>query len=358
MKSSATSSPSAFSAFRESNSTVRFAFTDDQTMLRDTVREVLQRECPPDVVRAAWEGRPEGARAVWRTLAETGVIGMTAPESAGGAGLGELDSVLTIEETGYAALPGPVVDTVVVGVPLLEAAGTDAQRERWLGAAAAGEARIVVSFEDHAIVPYARSADVLIAERGGAAYCLPLDEATVTGEQSVDRSRELGRVSFERHPAHRMRSDVDLVSLLSRSRERAAVGTAAQLVGCCRRMLDMAVQYAKDREQFGKPIGAQQAVKHKLADALIAQEFARPLVYRAAWSLATSSPEVEVDVSMAKIYAGEAAGFVAKQALQVHGAIGYTIECDLHMWMKRVWALAAAHGDVAYHRERVGRYVL
>ena len=124
---------------------MRFAFTDDQKMLRDTVREVLQRECAPEVVRAAWEGRPEGVRAVWDTLAETGVIGMTASEDAGGMAMSELDLVLPLEEIGYAALPGPIVDTVAVGIPLLEAAGTDAQKERWLGPAVAGEARIVVS---------------------------------------------------------------------------------------------------------------------------------------------------------------------------------------------------------------------
>ena len=120
----------------------------------------------------------------------------------------------------------------------------------------------------------------------------------------------------------------------------------------------MAVQYAKDREQFGKPIGAQQAVKHRLANALIKQEFARPLVYRAAWALAKRAPQYQIDNSMAKVYAAESARFVAQQALQVHGAIGYTIECDLHMWMKRVWALAPAYGDVAFHRRRVGEAIL
>ena len=147
-------------------------------------------------------------------------------------------------------------------------------------------------------------------------------------------------------------------ALFALGRERAALGTAAQLIGLSRRMLDMAVQYAKDREQFGKPIGAQQAIKHRLANALIEQEFARPTVYRAGWSMATSARDASIDVSLAKIYAGQAARFVAKEALQVHGAIGYTIECDLHMWMKRTWALAAAHGDAAYHRERVGRHIL
>jgi alkylation response protein AidB-like acyl-CoA dehydrogenase len=272
--------------------------------------------------------------------------------------MSELDLVLPFEETGYAALPGPIVDTVAVGIPLLEAAGTDAQKERWLGPAVAGEARIVVSFEDQAIVPYAASSDVLIAQRGGAACCVPVAEASVSPERSVDRARELGRVAFEAGAQYRMREDVDTTALFALGRERAALGTAAQLIGLSRRMLDMAVQYAKDREQFGKPIGAQQAIKHRLANALIEQEFARPPVYRAGWSMAASARDAGIDVSVAKIYAGQAARFVAKEALQVHGAIGYTIECDLHMWMKRAWALAAAHGDSAYHRERVGRHIL
>jgi alkylation response protein AidB-like acyl-CoA dehydrogenase len=295
---------------------------------------------------------------VWDTLAETGVIGMMASEQAGGAGLSELDLVLPLEETGYAALPGPLVDTMAVGIPLLEAAGTEEQKDRWLGPAVAGDVRIVVSFEDQEVVPHAESADLLIAERGGAAFCVPVADASLGAEVSVDRARAVGRVIFEADPAYRMREEVDTPTLLGLARERAALGTAAQLVGLSRRMLDMAVQYAKDREQFGKPIGAQQAVKHRLANALIEQEFARPLVYRAGWSMATGAPDAEVAVSLAKIYAGQAARFVAKEALQVHGAIGYTIECDLHMWMKRAWALSAAHGDAAHHRERVGRHIL
>ncbi|KPK17869.1 MAG: hypothetical protein AMJ62_00270 [Myxococcales bacterium SG8_38] len=337
---------------------MRFAFTDDQKMLRDTVREVLQRECPPEVVRAAWEGRHEGAKAVWSTLAETGLMGMTASEEAGGMAMTALDLVLPLEETGYAAWPAPIVDTVAVGIPLLEAAGTEEQKERWLPAAVAGRIRIVLSFEGQDVVAHAASSDLLIAERDGAAFCVPMAEVTVVPEQSVDRSRDLGRVSFDVGPRSRMRQDIDAGALLSLARDRAALGTAARLIGLSRRMLDMAVQYAKDREQFGKPIGTQQAVKHRLANALIEQEFARPLVYRAAWCLATSAPEAPTAVSLAKIYAGQAAQFVAKQALQVHGAIGYTIEYDLHMWMKRAWALAAAHGDAAHHRERIGRQIL
>ncbi len=337
---------------------MRFAFTDDQKMLRDTVRDVLQRECAPEVVRDVWEGRPEAAAAVWGTLAETGVIGMTASKDAGGLAMSELDSILPFEEIGYAALPGPLVDTIAVGIPLLDAAGSNSQKDQWLEPVATGNGKIVVAFEDQAVVPYADSADVLIAERGGVAYCVPMSEVSVVPERSVDRARQLARINFEESKAHRMRDDVDGHALLSLAKERATLATAAQLVGLSRRMLDMAVQYAKDREQFGKPIGAQQAVKHRLANALIQQEFARPMVYRAGWSMATRQTTTEIDVSLAKIYAGEAATFVAKQALQVHGAIGYTIECDLHMWMKRAWALAATRGDAAFHRERVGRQVL
>lgn len=337
---------------------MRFAFTDDQKMLRDTVREVLQRECPPDVVRAAWGGRFEESARVWRTFADTGIMAMTVSEQAGGMGMSDLDLVLPLEETGYAAWPAPIVDTVAVGIPWLEAAGTNAQKERWLGPLIEGRAKMIVSFEDQPLVAHVDSADVLIAERGGHAYCIPMSEVSIAPQKSVDRARQVGRLSFEATTDHRMRDDVDTNGLLSLSRDRAALGTAAQLIGLCRRMLDMTVQYAKDREQFGKPIGAQQAVKHRLSNALIEQEFARPLVYRAAWALATSTSDAGVAVSLAKIYAGQAAQFVAKQALQAHGAIGYTVEYDLHMWMKRAWALAASHGDAAHHRERIGRHVL
>ncbi len=337
---------------------MRFSFTDDQRMLRDTVREVLQRECPPEAVRAVWEGDRAAVDSVWSTLAETGAIAIALPDDRGGMGLTEIDSVLLFEELGYAAYPGPIVDTMAVGLPLLAEAGTDAQKDLWLDLLAAGQAKVVVSFEGEPFVADASYADLLLAYQEGGLYCVPITEVTLTAERSVDRARTLSQVSFDRGTAEPMRQDVDQAACLGRAERRATLATAAQLVGLSRRMLDMTVQYAKDREQFGKPIGAQQAVKHRLADALIQQEFARPMAYRAAWSMATEQPSAEVDVSVAKIYAADAARFVAKQALQVHGAIGYTIEYDLHMWMKRAWALAAAHGDPAFHRARVGRHIL
>ena len=135
--------------------------------------------------------------------------------------------------------------------------------------------------------------------------------------------------------------------------ERATLAAAAQLVGLAQQMLEMSVAYVGQREQFGKPVGSFQAVKHHLADAALRLEFARPCVHRAAWVLANDPAHVQVAVSLAKAQASEAALLAARKALQVHGAIGYTVEYDLHMWMKRAWALAAAWGDAAWHRNRV-----
>ena len=327
-------------------------------MLRDTVRDVLSRQCPPDVVRKVWEDGTGHVASVWRTLAETGVIGMAISEGAGGMGMNELDLTLPLEEAGYAALPGPFVETAAVGIPLLEAIGTRAQKDRWLPQVTLGNGLIAVGFEAQPFVAHAPVADLLLLQKGDAVYAMPKTDVSVTEEISVDRSRRLANVSWEPSSEHLMAEGEVARDALNLAFERAVLATSAQLMGLSRRMLAMAVQYAKDREQFGKPIGAQQAVKHRLANALIKQEFARPLVYRAAWALAKRASEYQIDNSMAKVYAAESARFVAQQALQVHGAIGYTIECDLHMWMKRVWALAPAYGSVAYHRTRIGKAIL
>ena len=175
----------------------------------------------------------------------------------------------------------------------------------------------------------------------------------------------MATLSYTPDPSHQMASGEEAKAALQLAADRAALGTACVMVGLSRRMLDMAVEYAKDRQQFGKPIGAQQAVQHHLANAAGRIAFAQPVVYRAAWALANreragdeSLREAELAVSTAKIYAEEAAKAVAKIALQVHGAIGYTIECDLHFFMKRVWTFAPFYGTSAEHRARIGAHIL
>ena len=335
---------------------MRFAFTADQLMFRDTVRDVLTKECPPTVVRKAWETGSGHAEGVWSTLAETGVLGVTASEALGGMGMSELDTVLVYEEAGFAALPDPLVETVAVGVPLLAELG-NAGFSPWIEKAVAGSARFAVAEDTASFVPHASSADLFLFLSKNQVHAVPADMVKLVPQVSVDRARRVANVAWTPTPETLVAEGESAVLAIERARARAVLGTSAVLVGLARRMLDLAVEYAKVRHQFGRPIGSFQAVKHKLADSLIKVEFAKPMVYRAAYSLATNDPDRAVHVSMAKSYASDAATFVAKQALQVHGAIGYTIECDLHMFMKRAWALSAgvgrrSHSPQAHRRRR------
>ena len=175
----------------------------------------------------------------------------------------------------------------------------------------------------------------------------------MTPVPSLDPTRRLGVPTWTPTPDTRLASGAAADSAIRRTRDRAAVATAAQLLGLSERMITMAAEYAKARHQFGKPIGSFQAVKHLLAGAQVKLEFARPVVYAAAWSLDEGEPTGSRSASTAKAYASDAATEAARVALQVHGAIGYTWECDLHLFLKRAWALAEAWGSAADHRQRV-----
>ncbi|MGQ0802499.1 MAG: acyl-CoA dehydrogenase family protein [Actinomycetota bacterium] len=309
---------------------MRFAFTDEQLAMRDAARDFLEQECPPKVVRDAWTNET-GRSGLWRKLGEIGVLGVLAPEAQGGLGGDFLDLILLLEESGRAALPEPVVEHAAVAVPELDDA-TDA---------VTGAVTVTTVAYSPQIL-YADSADLVLHDRRFAEpEALELERV-----DTVDRSRHVFALS-------------DLkTSIADDVAERGVLGTAAQLLGLAQHLLDLAVEYAQQRRQFGVPIGSFQAIKHKLADVRLALEFARPVVYRAAYSVARDDPERSVHVSMAKAYASDAALLSARHALQVHGAIGYSFEHDIHLWMKRAWALAAAWGDTAWHRERVGRAIL
>jgi alkylation response protein AidB-like acyl-CoA dehydrogenase len=322
---------------------VRFAFTDDQLAFREAVRDLLAKECTPATVRAAWDaGRAGGS---WAAIGEMGVLGLLAPEHAGGLGLGVVDLVLLLEECGYAALPEPVVEHACVAMPLL-AEPTPALL--------AGTETVTAPFHHDTIVPYADRADWFLLFVDEQVRLVPRASVELEPYESVDGARHLARVRCDDDAGTRVAEGSDVTQAF----DRGAFGIAAQLVGLARRMIDMTVEYAKERRQFGVPIGSFQAVKHHLADARIALEFARPLVYRAAWSLTACDAEAPVHVSMAKAMASDAAELAARRALQCHGAIGYSFEHDLHLFMKRTWALAAAWGGAAWHRDRVGRAIL
>jgi alkylation response protein AidB-like acyl-CoA dehydrogenase len=325
---------------------MRFAFSDDQLAFRDAVRDLLERECPPEVVRAAWTNETGRTDHVWKRLADMGVLGLIAPESSGGLGLTVLDLVLVLEETGRAALPEPIVEHTAVTLPLLP---PDVQT-----AAAAGSITATAGLTGDPFVPYAESADLLVLQHDVALYAVAGNDVQLTPHASVDGSRRLSAVQWDPSPDTLVASKDALADAL----DRGALGVAAQLVGLANRMIDMTVEYARHREQFGVPIGSFQAVKHHLANSRVKLEFARPLVYRAAYSIAHDDPDRATHVSMAKAQSSDAAALAARVALQCHGAIGYSYEYDLHLFMKRAWALAAAWGDARWHRARVGRAIL
>jgi alkylation response protein AidB-like acyl-CoA dehydrogenase len=323
---------------------VFFGFDEDQIAFRDAVRDLLDKECPPEVVRAAWTAAPGRLdRAVWDRLVEMGVQATLVPEADGGLGLDERSLVLVLEATGSAALPHPVVEAIAVAAPLLRGRAADAG--------------LVVSDLGGPNVACAADADALLLRRpdGGGLHLVETAAVQLAPIETVDGARRAARITgWQPTPATLVTDDPAAIELAF---DRGAFGTAAQLVGLGQRMLDMTVAYVKEREQFGQAIGAFQAVKHHLADALKELAFARPAVHRAAHSLATDASTRARDVSMAKAMASDAARFVGRQALQCHGAIGYTVEADLHLYLKRSWALAEAWGGAAWHRDRVGRAI-
>ncbi len=316
-----------------------FSFTDDQLAFRDAVRDVLAKECPPSVVRAAWTNATGRSGAAWDALGEMGVLGAMVAESEGGLGLTELDVVLLAEESGYFALPEPFVEHVLVGAPIVAADH---------GGVVSGATTVTAG---DPLIPYGAAADVLVrldpdpevASGAGAV----LESLT-----SVDGSRRLTRLlgSVDARPLTRAE--------LSQAFWRGNLGYSAQLIGLSRALLDTTVAYVTERKQFGAPIGSFQAIKHHLANVRIALEFAAPLVYRAAYSLTHADPDASLHCSMAKAQAAECGELAARTALQCHGAIGYSYEHDLHLWMKRVWALSGAWGDASWHRDRVACAIL
>ncbi len=308
---------------------MRFAFTDDQKLFAEGLRDLLDKECTPGRVRAAWDEGAGHDFTLWNHLAEMGVFGMLVPEAAGGLGGTEVDLVLLLEELGRAAVPGPVLETAAVVAPVLGDGAT-------VGTAV---------LDGSPYVPHAHVASLVLVPGG----VVRTDGASLTAVASIDGGRRLFTVDGAVDP---FAYDEALAF------DRGALAAAAYLVGLSERMIDVAAEYARQREQYGRPIGVNQAVKHLLADALLKVEFAKPAVYRAAWSVAEGEPTRARDVSMAKAFASDAAYRTSRSAMQVHGAIGYTWEADLQLWMKKAWALQRAWGDATFHRRRVADAVL
>lgn len=325
---------------------MRFLLDDEQREFARSLHGMLTAADTPGAVRAWAAGDTTPGRALWTRLAEAGVFALAVPERHDGLGPLPVELVVAFVELGRHAVPGPLVETVAAAA-LLDRLG-DPGAAAWLPRIAAGKA--VVSLCVPAIGgPYALdavAADAVLLVEGDT---VRLAEVTGPVQPSADPARRLARplggTVLARGP--------EVASAAAHATEVAALATAAQCLGLGRALLDRTVEYVGQRAQFGVPIGSFQAVKHRLADTLIALEFARPLVESAALALARGGDHSSAEVAAAKVTAGEAAYAAARTALQLHGAVGYTEELDLALWIRKARPLRDAWGTPAACRARV-----
>jgi alkylation response protein AidB-like acyl-CoA dehydrogenase len=363
-----------------------FDLTDEQEAIRSTARDFLASRFKSERMREI-AGSEDGQDPTgWGEMAELGWAGLALPEQWGGQGLGIVDLAVLFEEMGYALAPSPLFSNTVVGLALARSA-SDEQKERWLRPLAEGTARgtqamvdagstgvpgaypmkaeadgdaVVLDGKKELVADAAGAAFFLVATADGRRHIVPADAAgvSVSPEISIDTTRRLSTVDFAgvRVPAERTLpghgAEFEAVFL------RGAVALAAESTGVAQRTLEMAVAYAKDREQFGRPIGAYQAVSHRCAQMLLETENSRSAVYGAAWAADADPGALPLAASMAKAYASDAGWRVPDASIQVHGGIGFTWEHDLHFFLKRGRANASMYGDARWHREQVAKTVL
>ena len=322
---------------------MHFAFTEDQNAITEAVRTMLVETCTPADLRKLLERDAARDDSRWSTIREMGLPGLLAPETAGGLGMGLIDLVGIAEAAGYVALPEPLVELAGVTIPLLAEL---ADSRGWLEKAVAG-VFVAIGHPVNSFVADADQAEALLLGDGDAVHLVPRDAVTLERQESFDALRRLFSVKWRPSPETLVGSGWGQAS------DRGAVLAAAQMIGLGQRSIDLAVAYAKDRTQFGKPIGSYQAVKHLVANAQVQVEFARPVVQAAAAELPLGTKASQARVAHAKIVAGEAADLAARTAVQVFGAMGMTWEADVHFFLKRALALKATWGTNARHASTV-----
>lgn len=368
-----------------------FDFSKDQVMLRDLAREFLSEQCTSDHVRAMMDDPAGYDDAMYRQMADMSLLGLAIPEQYGGSGLGMVEQAIVLEEMGRVAYPGPFVASVILAATALKASGDEAAMARYLPGIATGELKMSVALLEDGLawgpeavamraesdgdgyvlsgtkrfVPFGQVADtIIVVARTGdgdddiSLFAVPRDAAGLTVEPYglFDLNSKTCALHFD---GVRLGSD-SLVGTLNGGAaaldamvQHAAVAACAEMLGCARKSLEMSVDYAKVRQQFGQVIGQFQAIKHKLAEMLELVENAHSATYYAAWALDAGAPDARLAVSVAKSTVNEAARRVCGEAIQVHGGIGFTWEYDLHLYFKRAKYLEPLWGDTAWHRERV-----
>ena len=374
-----------------------FDFTQEQVMLRDLSREFLTRESTPRAVRTLMDDPRGFDDAKWAQLAEMGLPGVTIDAGYGGQGLGMIELALVLDEMGRAAFPSPFFPTVVLAASAIAASGDESQMARYLPDIAAGRTHATLALLEDALawtpegvrmvaerrgdefvlhgtkrfVPWAHVADlILVVARtsadGVTVFAVPADVSSGAGfsqtpNREMDHTERTSTVSFDgvTVPADAVIGQLDRGwDVIGPTLQRAAIGAAAQMLGAARRCMDMSVEYAKVRQQFGQPIGMFQAIKHTCAEMLLEVENAHAATYYAAWALDAGSDDAPLAASTAKAYVGDASRKVCGSSIQVHGGIGFTWEYDLHLYFKRAKHFEPLYGDADFHRERALELVL
>ena len=371
---------------------MNFGFTDEQELLRQEVRKLLAARAPMAEVRKLAD-TPEGfSRDLWNQMGELGWLGLTIPEAHGGAGLGWVDLVVLLEETGRSLFPSPLIATTLAAAAIAEA-GTTAQQAHWLPRLADGSAIGTVAVleagdrlgsegiqlrgepvdggwqlrgEKRSVLD-ATAADLLVvAFRTGDGVddvALALVESGVAGlaiemTPSIDATKRVARVRFDGVQVPRdavLGAPGRAAPVLARLLDRGALAVTAEAIGAAEEAVRLTVEYAKERVQFGSPIGRFQGVKHPLAEMYVDVESFKPLLYYAAWCLDEGDADAARAVSMAKAYASEAFPRIGIDGVQLHGGVGYTWEYDIQLYLKRSKWVRPTFGDADFHYDRVAR---
>jgi alkylation response protein AidB-like acyl-CoA dehydrogenase len=329
---------------------MEFDFNDEQREIKSTARELIADRFKPEKVRELAESDDPYDQAVWAEMCELGWPGIAISEEFGGQGLGVVELVILQEQLGYACAPSPMISNAFAGA-VIEAAGSDEQKQRWLPGIASGEGRGAAELTNDggAIVGAAQGASILVLADGDGARLVDPAAAELERVDLIDTTRAYFRVSAD--------GGASLPGDVAGAVGTGQVALAAELVGVAQRALDIGIEYAKEREQFGRPIGAYQAVSHRLAEMLWDVEEARSLTYYAGWCADAEPESLPLAASMAKARASDAATSVTHEAIQTLGGIGFTWEHDVHFLLKRARVGAQMLGSARQHRERVADLV-
>jgi alkylation response protein AidB-like acyl-CoA dehydrogenase len=337
---------------------LNFDFTDDQRSIKSTAKDFLAARYKADKLRELAEAG-EYDDAIWNEMRELGWAGIFIDEEHDGQGLGMVELAILTEEMGYALAPSPFLSNAAAGL-LIQHAGSDEQKRAWLPGIAAGEALGTLGVvrsegggrgagppdEGRApLVPDADAAAVIVLVDGDQATIVERAGADVEPVDTIDSTRRFASVAA--NGGEPLPGDVQA------GLDRVATALAAELTGLAQRTMEMAVDYAKERKQFERPIGSYQAVSHRCAQMLMEVESARALTYFAAYAADSEPDELSLAASSAKAYASDAGWRVSASSLQVHGGIGFTWEHDLHFFLKRAKADAHLYGTARQHRDRV-----